>query len=137
MEARPTGILWMTPAWPDQPLGTARRVQKGLLQDHLLNRMREFTLLDDAVQGFGGAAAGRWVGETDRQRQLTGMYDPGGERRRLFGIGEGPAEAVAGAKQERMGTMPEICVNFVSVATGKSLQAPLVTHMSTTCNPRF
>jgi len=28
------------------------------------------------------------------------MYHPGGERRRLFGAGEGPAEAVAGAKQD-------------------------------------
>jgi hypothetical protein len=28
------------------------------------------------------------------------MHDPGGERRHLFGVGEGPAEAVAEAKQD-------------------------------------
>ena len=66
-----------------------------------------------------------------------GVRDPGGERRHRFGVGEGPAKAVAEAKQETMGARPEFCVNFVSVATGKSLLAPLATHLSTTCNPRF
>jgi hypothetical protein len=59
------------------------------------------------------------------------MCDRDGVSRCLFGEGEGPTEAVAEAKQERI-VMPEICVNFVSVATGKSLLAPLVTHLSTT-----
>jgi len=68
-----------------------------------MERTRKSPLLDDAGQGFGGAAAEGRVNETDRQRQLLRLYDAGGERRRLFGVGEGPAEPVAGAKQETMG----------------------------------
>jgi len=41
-----------------------------------------------------------WVSELDRWRQLVRMREPGGERHRLFGVGEGPAEAEAVAKQE-------------------------------------
>lgn len=73
-------------------------------------RMNKFTLLDDAMRGFGGAAAGGEVGEAGRQRQLVGLRDPGGVRRRLFGVGEGPAEAVAEAKQENMEAMRKQCV---------------------------
>mgnify|MGYP006287491691 CR=1 FL=1 len=65
--------------------------------------------------------------------------DAGDDGERGFVVGtedEDPAEAAAVDKQVgRM--MPGICVNFVSVATGKSLLAPLVTHLYTTCNPRF
>ena len=64
-----------------------------------MDRTNKFTLLDDAMRGFGGAAAVGWVGETDQQPQLPRVHHPGGKRRRLFGGGEGPAEAVAGAKQ--------------------------------------
>jgi hypothetical protein len=73
-------------------------------------------------------ATGTRIGR--RQRPI-GTCEAGGECRHLFGGGEGPAEATAVDKQVgRM--MPETCVNLVSVATGKSLQAPLVTHLSTT-----
>jgi len=65
-----------------------------------MHGMNMFTLLDDAVRGFGGAAAREWAGKADRQRQLLGLHDPGGGRRHLFGVGEGPAEAAAGAKQQ-------------------------------------
>jgi len=58
-----------------------------------------FTLLDDAVRGFGAAAASGEIGEADRQRQRVGLHDASGERRHLFGVGEGPTEAIAGAKQ--------------------------------------
>ncbi len=96
-----------------------------------MDRTRKSTLLDDAVRGFGGAADGGLAGQAERRRQLLGVRDPGGERRHRFGVGEGPTEAVAEAKQDSV-AMPEICVNSVSVATGKSLLAPLVTHLSTT-----
>ncbi len=38
-----------------------------------------------------------WAG---RRRILVGLRDVGGVRRHPFGVGEGPAEAVAEAKQE-------------------------------------
>ncbi len=37
----------------------------------------------------------------------------------------------------RLMRLPEICVSFVSVATGRSLLAPLVTHLYTTYTPRL
>ncbi len=51
--------------------------------------------------GFRGGLARRRGGEDGRRQRLFGICDPGGERRHLFGVGEGPAEAAAGAKQER------------------------------------
>ena len=101
------------------------------------NRCPYRDLLDDAVRDIGGAAAAGRVDETDRQQRPPRVHHSGGVSRRLFGVGEGPTEAGAGAKQKRMGARPEICVNFVSVATGKSRQAPLVTQLYTTCIPRF
>ena len=133
MEGKPTEMLWMMPAgWPSHLVRTGRWAVKALPQGCLVARMRKFTLLDDATPGFGGTAADDGIGEADRRQQLAGPGEPGGKRRHLFGVGRGPAEAVAEAKQESMGVMPEICVNFVSVATDKSLLAPLVTHLSTT-----
>ena len=93
-----------------------------------MGETRTFTRLGNAVRGFGGAAAGRSASEAGRRQRLVGMRDPGGEHRHVLGVGESPAEAVTGAKQEgRM--MPEICVNLVSVGTGNSLLAPLATHL--------
>jgi hypothetical protein len=126
------GMLWMILGGQSSYLATAARwAHEHLPQGCLTSRTNKLTLLDNATRGFGGAAAMWWGGEAGRRQRLVGMHDPDGERRHLFGVGEGPAEAVAGAKQDPMG-MPEICVNFVSVATGKSLLAPLVTHLSTT-----
>ena len=101
-----------------------------------MGRMNKFTLLPGPAGSIRGAAASRGIGEAGRRQRLVGTRVTGGVSRHLFGVGEGPAEAVARAKQDLV-AMPEICVNFVSVATGKSLQAPLVTHLYTTCNPRF
>ena len=67
--------------------------------------MTKFTLLDAAVRGFRGVPAEGWVGQPGRQRQRVGLYVPGGERRLLFGVGEGPTEAVAEAKQGNVGMM--------------------------------
>ena len=132
MKVKPMGMLWMMPAgWSDHLARADRWAQKGLPEGRLVARMRKFTLLDDAVRGFRAVPAEGWVGEAGRRQRLVGIHDPGGERRRLFGVGEGPAEGVAEAKQYSR-AMPELCVNFVSVATSKSLQAPLVTYLSTT-----
>ena len=58
------------------------------------------TALDDPAGGFRDVPAGEWSSETGRRQRLTGMCDPGGECRDLFGVGEGPAKAAAEAKQE-------------------------------------
>ncbi len=42
-----------------------------------------------------------WDGEADQERQLPRTHHLGGAHRRLFGVGEGPAEAAAGAGKER------------------------------------
>ena len=131
------GMLWMTPAGRLNDLPrAASRTHEALPERHITHGTNMFTLLDDAVRGFRGGPAVGSVGQAGRRQRFVGIHDPGGERRHLFGVGEGPVEAGAGAKQDWV-VMPEICVNFVSVATGKSLLAPLVTHLSTTCNPRF
>ncbi len=82
-------------------------------------RMSKFTLLDDAVRGFGGAAAVGWVGETDWQRQIAGLHDTGGE---------GPAEAAAGAKQD-LRAMPEL------ITVRPVLQALAITRRVPKCAP--
>ena len=68
-----------------------------------MDGMRKFTVLAALGWGLKGAAAGRWGDEAGRRQRLVGMHDPGGKRRHLFGVGEGPAEAVAGAKQDGLG----------------------------------
>ncbi len=128
MKANPMGMLWITLArWRSSLLKGTWRTPKAPSVGYPMGWTSEFTLLGDAMRGFGGAAAVGWHDEAGRGQRLTEIRDPGGERRYLFGVGEGPAEA----KQDLRG-MPEICVKFVSVATGKSLLAPLVTQLSTT-----
>ena len=65
-----------------------------------MGRMRKLTVLGGRVRQFRGAVAEGWGGETGRRQRLVGMPDAGGKRRHLFGVGEGPTEAVAEAKQE-------------------------------------
>ncbi len=138
MKAKPMRMLWMVPAgWLNDLPGAASRPFDALPEHHKTHGTNKFTLLDDAVRGIGGAAAGRRIDETGWRQRLVRVHHPSGECRHLFGVGEGPAEAIAGAKQGRMGARPEFCVNFVSVATGKSRQAPLVTQLYTTCIPRL
>jgi len=62
--------------------------------------MRKLTALSDRVRGARGVAAGAWDGEVGRRQRLVGVHYPGGVSRHLFGVGEGPTEAVAEAKQE-------------------------------------
>jgi len=66
-----------------------------------MERMNISTLLAGPAGDFGGVPAGGWAGEMSRRQRLVGIRDPSGERRLLFGVGEGPTEAVAEAKQER------------------------------------
>jgi len=61
--------------------------------------MRKLTALSDRVRGARGVAAGAWDGEVGRRQRLVGVHYPGGVSRHLFGVGEGPTEAVAEAKQ--------------------------------------
>ena len=106
VQANPMGMLWMMLAGQaDHSLGTTRWAHERLAQGLPMDRTNKFTLLDDAMPVFGGAATAGWVSQADSREQLLGSRQPGGERRRLFGVGEGPAEAVAGVKQESMGVM--------------------------------
>jgi hypothetical protein len=98
-EVKPRGMLWMmSAAWRNLPPGALWRAPRALLEGRSVARTNKFTLLDDVVRVSGGAAAEGWVGDAGRRQRLTGIHDPGGECRHLFGADEGPAEA--GAKQE-------------------------------------
>jgi hypothetical protein len=79
---------------------TASRTLEALPGRYMTHGMNIYTLLDDAVRGFGGAAEEGCIGGSDRQRPVTGLHDAGGECRCLFGVGVGPTELGAGAKQE-------------------------------------
>jgi hypothetical protein len=97
-------MLWMMPVGGlNNLLAAVSRTLEALPERRMRHGMNICTLLDDAVRGFEGAAAEGWDGEFGRRQRLAGVYDPGGKRRRLFGVGEGPTEAVAEAKQERDG----------------------------------
>ena len=79
MKAEPMGIPWMMPkAWRSPLPGLLWRARKDLPEGRLAARMNRFTLLDDAVWAFWGAAAGAQVGEADRQRRV-GVKDGGGK----------------------------------------------------------
>ncbi len=85
MEVKPTGILWMTPAgWPDHLRRAARRVQKDLPEGRPVDRMNEFTLLDDTVRGVGGITGEGGGGQVGRRRQLLELCDLGGVRRHVM-----------------------------------------------------
>ena len=95
------GMLWMLPTgWPDHLLKAMWPGRTALTQGSLAARMRKFTLLDDAMRGIAGAAAGGWRSEIGRRQGLAGTHGPGGGRRHLFGVGGGPTKAAAEAKQE-------------------------------------
>jgi hypothetical protein len=94
--------------------------------------MNKFTLLDDAVRGFGGAAAGRQVSEAGRRQRLVGIHAPGDSRRHLFGAGEGPVEAVAGAKQES----EDQCLSE-SCESGRVGQKWVSRHVLATCQSQW
>ena len=90
----------MAPAgWLDDLPGAASQALEALPECHLGAGTNKFTLLASPAGGIGRPAAGGWVGKASRRQRLTGVCDPGGERRHLFGVGEGPTEAVAEAKQ--------------------------------------
>ena len=98
-----------------------------------MERMNKLTALGSRVRGSRGSAAGEWGGEAGRRQRLVGVRDSGGERRHLFGVGEGPAEAAAEAKQESMGVERiQFVKKFVSeqwILSCKSLGRPLVSHL--------
>ena len=66
-----------------------------------MGRMRNLMVLGGSVRRFRSAAGEGWVGDISRRQRLVGTRDPGGASRHLFGAGEGPIEAEAGAKQNQ------------------------------------
>ncbi len=110
--------------------------------------MNKFTLLNAAVGGFRGGPAGWWGGADGRRQRLIGVHDPCGGSRLLFGAGEGPTEAVAGAKQVCIGNTDRLqrCeqpawksrsseVVPASLESASFLrQSPVVNHLSVTCS---
>jgi hypothetical protein len=88
----------------DHQARAAWQAPEVLSEGGLMDGTRKLTVLYDAVRGFGGAAASSEIGEADRRQQLVGLHEVGGERHLLFGVGEGPAEAVARARQDSMVT---------------------------------
>jgi len=74
MKVKPMGTLWMMPAgWLNHRPGAPEWALEALPGGRLMGRMNKFTLLDDAVRGFGDAAAGGWVGDTGRRRLVVGF----------------------------------------------------------------
>ena len=128
------GMPWMVPAgWRNRLPEVPWRALEALPEGRLGHGMNKFTLLGDAAGGLGGGPAGRWGSEDGRQRQVVGVHHASGERRHLFGAGEGPTEAVAAAKQESIGAKrKEFVKKFVSeqwILSCKSLGRPLVYHL--------
>jgi hypothetical protein len=94
-----------------------------------MGRMNELTVLGATLRGFGGVPPGRSIGDASRRQRLTGSCDPGGGRSHLFGVGEGPAKAVAEAKQGSMEVKRKQFVSEQWILSCKSLGRPLVYHL--------
>ncbi len=102
MEAKLMGMLWMTPAgWRRSLLEGTWRTPKAPPVGHPRERMNIYTLLAGPPGNFRDAPAREWGGEIGRRQRLAGVHHAGGASRHLFGAGDGPAEAVAEAKQNR------------------------------------
>ncbi len=107
MKIEPIGMLGMIRAErPDHRPRAARWTDECPLKGRLMDGMRKFTLLGGPAGDISHSAAGGWAGEAGRRRKLFALHDPGGERRLLFGVGEGPAEAVAEAKENTDNNYP-------------------------------
>ena len=126
------GMIAPTRRRSDRP-ATIWRVLEALAEGRRGDGTRNFTFLAALAGGFGGAAARGRTDEAGRRQRLAGVRDPGGARRLLFGVGEGPAEAVAGAKQVAIGVKRKQFVKkFVSeqwILSCESLGRPLVYHL--------
>ena len=106
--------------------------------------MRMFTVLADPGRGCRGGPAGGWGGEARQRQHLVGVHDPRGERRLLFGVGEGLAEAKQGrasntdrlrpggqlAWESRSWKMVPVDRESASLLR----QSPVVNHLLFTCN---
>ncbi len=104
VKAISVGMPCMGPTgWRNHLPGVASQALEALPEGRLMGRMRKLTLLVAPAWGIGRHAAGGWSGEGGRRQPVVGLDGSGGERRHLFGVGEGPTEAVAEAKQERAG----------------------------------
>jgi hypothetical protein len=114
-----------------------------------MDGMNKLTALGGTARSFDAPAEEEWAGKADRRRQLVGIHTPAGVCRRLFGVGEGAAEAVTEAKQRRAGNAD--CLRRggrrlawrsrstemvpVSLESASFLrQSPVVNHLSLTCS---
>ncbi len=64
-----------------------------------MERTSKCTLPAGPAGAIGHRAAGGPAGEPGRRRRPVELHGAGGERRHLFGVGEGPAEAIARRQQ--------------------------------------
>jgi hypothetical protein len=94
-----------------------------------MGRMNELTVLGGTPRGLRGVPAWERGDEAGRRQRLVGIRDAGGERRRLFGVGEGPTDAIAGAKQESEDRCPS-----ESCESGQVGQKWVSRHVLATCH---
>jgi hypothetical protein len=105
------------------------RAPNAPLQDPPVGWTNDFTVLDAAVGGLRGVPARGQDDEVSRRQHPVGMREPGGGSRLLFGAGEGPAEAVAGAKQESEDRRPSR-----TCKSGRVGQKWVSRHVLATCH---
>jgi hypothetical protein len=94
-----------------------------------MGRMNKLTVLGGTPQGLGGVPARGRDNEAGRRQRFVGICDPGGASRHLFGVGEGPAEAVAEARQES----EDRCLS-VTYESGPVGQEWVSRHVLATCH---
>ena len=90
IKAKPMGMLWMIPAGGQSTLlKAASWTLEALPEGRLGHGMNIYTLLHDAVRGFGGAAARGRTDEAGRRQRLVGIHGigtcPEWSQRRLTG----------------------------------------------------
>jgi hypothetical protein len=112
------GIL--LPRWLDHPAAVTPLAPEVRSEGRLMARTSKSTLL--------AGPAGGWGGKAGRRQRLLGVRDPGSERGHLSGVGPGPAEAVAGAKQEYR----DYCVSATR-ESGRVGQKWVSRHLVATC----
>jgi hypothetical protein len=111
LAAKPMGMVDLVlPGWLGYPAAAAWWALEALSGGYLRVQVNKLTLLDNAVQGFGGIATRGRVGDASRRQRLVTGCGLDGERRRLFGVGGDAVEAVTGAKQGRTWAQPRLQV---------------------------
>jgi hypothetical protein len=135
-------------------LDAAGRMARSCVEDGSAGSRRSAERPSDAWDAYVYASGRRrgglqgWAARAGRRQRLVGMRDPGGECRLLFGVGDGPAEAIAGAKQGCIGNADRLrsrerlawksrlveVVPFTRESASFLRQSPVVNHLSFTCS---